>query len=110
VDGRNSHIFETNPAAPQPIATVITSRSPQHFVRTHELATKKTTKPPTLKNETKYHQNKKSSVTILGDSHARGIAGELLYQLNHRCNITGHVKPNAGLTEVLKTAKKTQVN
>ena len=41
----------------------------------------------------------------MGDSHARGVAGELLHQSNHRFNTTGYVKPKAGLTELLNTAK-----
>jgi hypothetical protein len=113
VADRHSHIHEINPAAPQPIGTVITSRPPQHLDKTHKthkLETKKTPEPPTMGKENKHHQNKKPSITILGDGHARGIAGELLYQLNHRYKFTGHVKPNAGLTEVLETAKKDLTN
>lgn len=72
----------------------------------YELTIRKTTKPQTVEEGKNYHQNKKPSINILGDSHARGIAGELLYQLNLRFNITGHVKSNAGLTEVLKTVNK----
>jgi hypothetical protein len=75
---------------------VITSRPPQHFERTHELETRITIKPPTVGKKNKNHQNRKPKITILGDSHAHGIAGELLHQLNHRINIIGHVKPNAG--------------
>ena len=44
-------------------------------------------------------------VIILGDSHARGIASELLQQSNHQFHTTGYVKPNATLTELLRTAK-----
>ena len=106
VAGRHFHTSKTNPAAPQPIETVITSKPPEHFERRHELATKKTPKPQTVGKGNKYRQNKEPSINILGDSHARGIAGELLHQLNHRFNITGYVKPNAGLTEVLKTVNK----
>jgi len=104
--GRHLHTSKTNPAAPQPIATVVTSKPPQHFERRHELTTKKTPKPQTVGKGSKYHQNMEPSIKTLGDSHARGIAGELLYQLNHHFNIIGYVKPNAGLTEVLKTANK----
>jgi hypothetical protein len=93
------------PAAPQPIRTVITSRPPQHFDKTHELETKKTAKPPTGKRRNKHRQTKKPNINIWGDSHARGIASELLHQLNYSYKINGHVKPNAGLSEVLKTDK-----
>ena len=106
VAGRHSRISETNPTTPQPIETVITSKSSQHLERMYGLTTRKTPNPRTMEEGNKYHQNKKPSINILGDSHARGIAGELLYQLHNRYNITGHVKPNAGLTEVLKTVNK----
>ena len=106
VAGRHPHISETNPATPQHIKTMITSKSSQHLERMYELTTRKTTKPQTVEEGKKYYQNKKPSINILGDSYARGIAGELLYQLNHRFNITGHVKSNAGLTQVLKTVNK----
>jgi len=39
------------------------------------------------------------------EGHARGIASELLQQSNHQVRVTGYVKPNAGLTELLRTAK-----
>jgi hypothetical protein len=53
----------------------------------------------------KKQQDRRSRIVILGDSHARGVAGELLHQLNHRLNTIGYVKPKAGLTELLNTAK-----
>jgi hypothetical protein len=52
-----------------------------------------------------YSRNKKPTITIMGDSHARGIAGELLH-LNRHLNVIGLVKPNADLTEVLNSASK----
>jgi hypothetical protein len=106
VAGRHPHTPETNSAVTQSIETVITSRPPQHLERTHELKTRKTIKPPTVEKKNKNHQDRKPRIIILGDSHAHGIAGEMLYQLNHHFNTIGHVKPNAGLTELLKTAKK----
>jgi hypothetical protein len=109
VAGRPSHIHEINSAAPQPIGTVITSRPPQHLDRVYKMRkpeTKKAPKPSTMGKESKQHQNKKPSITILGDSHARGIAGELLHQLDCRYKITGHLKPNASLTEVIEISKK----
>jgi hypothetical protein len=97
VAGRHPDISETKPYVPQPIRTVITSRPPQYLDETHELETKKTTKPPTGNRRNKYRQTKKPNITIWGDSHARGIASELLHQLNYSYKITRHVKPNAGV-------------
>jgi len=41
----------------------------------------------------------------LGDSHARGIAGELMHQSNHHLDTIGYVKPNAKLIDLINTAK-----
>ena len=84
-------------ATPQPISTIITSQSSRYSISPHELRVKKTLKPPTVG---------KRNIIIVGDSHARGMAGELLHHLNHRHRIIGLVKPNANLTEVLKSASK----
>jgi hypothetical protein len=66
----------------------------------------KITKPRKARKGKLHTQNTKSTITIVGDSHARGIAGELLHQLDHHYKITGLVKPNAKLAEVLNTASK----
>jgi hypothetical protein len=67
---------------------------------------KKTFTPLMVEKRKTHPWNKESTITIMGDSHARGIAGELLHRLNHRHRITGLVKPNADLTEVLNSASK----
>jgi hypothetical protein len=61
--------------------------------------------PSTAKKNSMKHQDSRSRIVILGDSHARGVAGELLHQSKHRLNTIGYVKPKAGLTELLNTAK-----
>ena len=61
--------------------------------------------PSMVKKNNRKHQDSRSSIVILGDSHACGVAGELLNQSNHRLNTIGYVKPKAGLTELLNTAK-----
>jgi hypothetical protein len=64
------------------------------------------TKPPTVRKRKHLSQNVKSTITVVGDSHARGITGELLHRLDNRYKINGLVKPNAGLTEVLNSTRK----
>jgi hypothetical protein len=51
------------------------------------------------------HRDGRPRIVILSDSHVRGTASELLQQPNHQLRATGYVKPNAGLTELLRTAK-----
>ena len=89
----------------QNIATVITTRPSHHSKGTHGMGISKTIQPPTVNMSNKKHQDKRSKIVILGDSHARGVSGELLHQLNHRLNTIGYVKPNARLIELLNTAK-----
>jgi hypothetical protein len=40
------------------------------------------------------------------ESHARGFAGELLHQVKQHLKVIGYEKPNAGLTEILNSAKE----
>jgi hypothetical protein len=85
----------------QHIQTVITTRSSQHHDGTLDLEKKKPANQPVRTRRN--HKLKKPTITIWGDSHARGIASEMIHQLNYNCNVTGYVKPNAGLYEVLNT-------
>ena len=103
VADRHSDISDTVVTDPQPIRTVLTSRSSQHYDGTLNLEMKNPTNQSTGIRRNKRRQPNKPTITVWGDSHARGIASELLHQLNHSCNITGYVKPNAGLSDVLKT-------
>lgn len=42
----------------------------------------------------------------MGDSHACGYAAELLHCVKQHFKVTGYVKPNAGLTELLNSVKE----
>jgi hypothetical protein len=55
-------------------------------------------------------RSKKPKIVIVGDSHARGAAGEIKHQTNGRTNSIGYVKPNAGLAELINTAKSVSSN
>jgi hypothetical protein len=105
VAGRNPHASGTNLADTQNIATVITSRPSHHCKRIYRMESSKSIQPPTVKKNNKKHQDRRPKIVILGVSHAHGFADELLHQSNHCFNTTGYVKPNAGLTELLNTAK-----
>ena len=52
------------------------------------------------------NQDKRPGIIVLGDSHARGYAGELLHHVKQHFKVIGYVKPNAGLTELLNSAKE----
>ena len=106
VAGRSPNIPETSQATPQPISTIITSQSSRYSISPHELTVKKTFKPSPVGKRKTSPWNTEPTITIVGDSHARGMAGELLHHLNHRHRIIGLVKPNADLTEVLNSASK----
>jgi len=105
VAGRNSHVAGSNKTVTHNIETVITSR-PSHFRKeTQRMNTNKITQPPTVKKVKKKLQIRKPRIAVIGDSHARGVAGEMLHQSNGRLNPMGYVKPNAGLSELINTAK-----
>jgi hypothetical protein len=55
-------------------------------------------------------QINKPRIVIVGDSHARGVAGEILHQSNRHIKPTGYVKPNSGLAELINTANKVSDN
>ena len=44
-------------------------------------------------------------ILVLGDSHTRGIAGELRHQSKHRFNTIGYAMPNAGLADIINSAE-----
>jgi hypothetical protein len=50
------------------------------------METSKIIQPPTMKKNNKKHQDRRSRIIILGDSHACRVAGELLHQSNHHLN------------------------
>jgi hypothetical protein len=106
VADRVPNTLEAPQATPQPISTIITSQSSRHSISSWDQRVEKTSKPPTMRKRTTRSRIKKPSIIVVGDSHARGIAGELLHHSNRRHKISGLVKPNAGLTEVLNSASK----
>jgi hypothetical protein len=105
VAGRNPHVPGTNSAITHNIATVITSRPSYYCGVLCRAEASGIVYPSTVKKNSMKHQDSRSRIVILGDSHARGVAGELLHQSKDRLNTTGYVKPKAGLTELLNTAK-----
>jgi hypothetical protein len=46
---------------------------------------------------------KKQKIIIMGDSHARGLAKELKYKLNHEFEVQGIIKPGSTLENLVKT-------
>jgi lysophospholipase L1-like esterase len=105
VAGRHLSVCRINPSTAQRIETVITSRPSNYYNKPHEVRTSRTTHLQSTRKGTLKHRDRRPGAVILGDSHARGIASELLQQSNHQISATGYVKPNAGLTELLRTAK-----
>ena len=96
---------ETNPTTAQGIETIITSRPINYYNKAHEVKSSKTIHLQSTRKSILNHRDGRPGVVILGDSHARGIASELLKQSNHQVSATGYVKPNSGLTELLRSAK-----
>jgi lysophospholipase L1-like esterase len=87
------------------IERVITSRLSNYYNKAHEVKTSRTTNRQSTRKGSLKHRDGRPGFVILGDSHARGIASELLQQSNHQISATGYVKPKAGLAELLQTAK-----
>jgi hypothetical protein len=46
---------------------------------------------------------KKRKFIVMGDSHARGLAKELKYSLNHEFEVQGFIKPVSTLENLVKT-------
>ena len=59
-----------------------------------------------MRTDNKKHQDERPRIIVLGDSHTCGLAGELLHQVKQYFKVTGYIKPNAGLTELLNSAKE----
>jgi hypothetical protein len=105
VAGRNPHASGTNTSAIHNTETVITS-GPSHLrTGTQGMDTNKNIQPTSLKKGKKKLLISKPRIVIVGDSHARGVAREILQQSNRHINPTGYVKPNTGLTELISTVK-----
>jgi hypothetical protein len=106
VAGRNPQASKPNAAATHNIETVITSRPSHPSKEIHEMEINNINQSSNVRKDKKYHHHDgRPRIVVLGDSHARGIAGELIHQSNHHFNITGYVKPNAKLSGLLNSAK-----
>lgn len=46
----------------------------------------------------------KQNIIKIGDSHAKGCAAEIIYNLRSAFEVTGYVKPGMGLEEITNTA------
>jgi hypothetical protein len=57
--------------------------------------------------EVKHHNvksgNEKQKIIVLGDSYAKGLAGELKHMLNEEYKILGLVKPGSTLANMVNT-------
>ena len=109
VAGRHPKHLEfnkSNKTAIYNIETVITAKPTYHINVRNEIEQKRVNLPQTAGKNSKKYCDGRPRMVIVGDSHARGVAGELLHQSDHRFNTTGFVKPNAGLMELLHSAKK----
>jgi len=106
VAGRNPCTPENGSAAIHNIEPVITSRSPHPYEGNCKMETSKTIHSSTTRTDNKKCQDKRPGIIVLGDSHARGYAGELLHHVKQHFKVIGCVKPNAGLTELLNSAQE----
>lgn len=104
--GRNPHTSGHNPAVAHNIETVITSRPSHPYKGNYEIETSEIILTTTSRVNNKKHQDERPRIIVLGDSHARRLAGELLHQVKQHFKVIGYVKPNAGLTELLNSAKE----
>jgi hypothetical protein len=59
----------------------------------------------TLRNIKRKVLVRRPKILVLGDSHTKGIAGELLHQAKHRFNTIGYAMPNAGLVDIINSAE-----
>ena len=69
------------------------------------MKTNNSIQPTTVKKNKTIQCDVRPRIIALGDSHAWGIAGELRHHSNQQFNITGYVKPNAKLRDLITTAK-----
>jgi hypothetical protein len=54
----------------------------------------------TSRTHNKKHKDERPRIIVLGESHALGLAGELLHQVKQHFKVIGYVKLNADLTTV----------
>jgi hypothetical protein len=110
VAGRNPHASKTTAQATHAIETVITT-GPSHLRRgPQKKGTNKKIQPTSVRKGQYNQQINKPKIVIVGDSHARGVAGEILHQSNCHIKPIGYVKPNSELAELINTANNVSSN
>ena len=60
----------------------------------------------TASKKRKRSQRKKRKIVVVGDSFARGIAGELLHNLGRAFEVTGYVNSGSGMEVITNVAKQ----
>jgi hypothetical protein len=106
VAGRNLQVPDSNLTSIGNIEMVITTRSPYYCEDNYEMESSKSTNISTTWKNSMKCQDKQPQIVIPGDSHARGLAEELMHQVKQCVKAVGHVKPNADLKELLIIAKE----
>jgi hypothetical protein len=74
-------------------------------VETHELGTRKEDREKMRKKANK-RKEKKHKTVVIGDSHARGYAGEIKSNLDENFDVQGFVNPGVGLSAITISAKR----
>ena len=106
VAGRNLYTPVNGSAAPHNIEMVITSRPSQPYKGNHAMETSGIIHSLSTRKGIKKYKYKRPGIIVIGDSLARGYAGELLHHVKQHYNVVGYTKPNPGLSELLNTAKE----
>lgn len=105
VAGRNPQASTASTSVIHNIETVITSGPAYSRIGSQRMDTNGNIKSTSVKKGKMKLPIIKPRIVLVGDSHARGVAGEILHQSDHHIEPTGYVKPNAGISELISTAR-----
>ena len=106
VAGRNLYTPVNGSAEPHNIETVITSRPSQPYKGNRAMETNGIIHSLSRRKGIKKYKDERPGIIVKGDSLARGCSGELLHHVKQHYNVMGYTKHNAGLSELLNTAKE----
>jgi hypothetical protein len=105
VAGRNPQASTTITSVIHNIDTAITSGPSYLRIGSQRKDTIRNIQSTSVKKGKKKLPITKPRIVVVGDSHTRGVAGEILHQSDHHIKPTGYVKPNAGLSELISTVR-----